>query len=292
MKGVHFLLSYRCTQACEHCFVFSSPEAPGTFSLARLREALEQAAATPGVEMVYFEGGEPFLYYPLLLEGVSMARKLGLKVGIVTNGYFAVTSEDAELWLEPLKRLGLADLSLSDDEIHGGGSGEESSAARAAEAARKMGMPVLVMRCEKPKLSGDGLSIASSGVAFRGRAAEKMLAGMPGKPVEAMTACPGEKLDNPGRVHVDPYGNVHLCQGLLMGNIFSRPLPELAAHYDVRNHPVAGPLFAEGPLGLARKFGVPVPRPCVSECHLCYVARKYLLEKFPDFLGPRQVYGF
>lgn len=291
MKGVHFLLSYRCTQACEHCFVFSSPEAPGTFSLARLREALEQAAATPGVETVYFEGGEPFLFYPLLLEGVSIARKLGLKVGIVTNGYFAVTREDAKLWLDPLKRLGVADLSISDDEIHGG-SGEETPASRAAEAAREMDMPVLVMRCEKPKLSSDGLSVASSGVVFRGRAAEKMLAGIPGKPAAAMTACPGEKLDNPGRVHVDPYGNVHLCQGLLMGNIFAKPLPKLVADYDVNRHPVAGLLFSKGPLDLAQKYGVPIPDRCVSECHLCYVVRKALLGKFTDYLGPRQVYGY
>lgn len=290
MKGVHFLLSYRCTQTCDHCFVFSSPEAPGTFSLARMREALGQASNTPGVGMVYFEGGEPFLFYPLLVESIALARKLGLKVGIVTNGFFATTREDAKLWLEPLRRLGLEDLSISDDEIHCG-PGQETPASRAAEAAREMGMPVLVMRCDKPKLSRDEKSIASSGVMFRGRAAEKMLAGMPDRPASTMTGCPGEKLDSPGRVHVDAYGNVHLCQGLLMGNILKRPLPELVAAYDVGSHPVAGPLFAGGPLGLAREYRTGVSGRYVSECHFCYVVRKALLGKFPDYLGPKQVYG-
>ena len=39
--------------------------------------------------------------------------------------------------------------------------------------------------------------------------------------------CPHEDLESPSRVHVDPYGNVHLCRGLLMGNIWERPLSAL-----------------------------------------------------------------
>ncbi len=290
MKGVHFLLTYRCTQACDHCFVFSSPEAQGTFSLDRMREALKQAVDTPGVDTVYFEGGEPFLFYPLLVESVSIAAKLGLRIGIVTNGYFATCREDARLWLEPLKKLGISDLSISSDEIHGD-TGEESAAGRAAAAAGELGMPVLVMRCEKPKLSPEGTSIASSGVMFRGRAAEKMTAGMPKRPAAGMTSCPGEKLDAPGRVHVDAYGNVHLCQGLLMGNIFRKPLRELAKEYDFRSHPIAGPLVSGGPLALARKYGVQAADAYISECHFCYTVRRALIGKFPDCLGPKQVYG-
>ena len=40
------------------------------------------------------------------------------------------------------------------------------------------------------------------------------------------------------RVHVDPFGNVHLCQGLLMRNVFKTPLVELVKNYDPTDIPV------------------------------------------------------
>jgi len=35
---------------------------------------LQEARKTGTVQTVFFEGGEPFLYYPLLLEAVRIAR--------------------------------------------------------------------------------------------------------------------------------------------------------------------------------------------------------------------------
>ena len=32
ITGIHILLSYACTNQCDHCFVFSSPQAKGTFT--------------------------------------------------------------------------------------------------------------------------------------------------------------------------------------------------------------------------------------------------------------------
>jgi hypothetical protein len=103
--------------------------------------------------------------------------------------------------------------------------------------------------------------------------------------------CPYEDLRDPGRVHIDAYGHVHLCQGLSMGNLWSTPLSELVASYDGERHPVAGPLLRGGPAALARAYHVPHAKEYVDECHFCYSLRKALLDQFPEFLGPRQVYG-
>ena len=59
LSGVHFLLTYRCTQECDHCFVFGSPKADATFTSDRLTAVLEQCAAVGSVDWVFFEGGEP-----------------------------------------------------------------------------------------------------------------------------------------------------------------------------------------------------------------------------------------
>ena len=116
LDGIHILLTYQCTFECDHCFVWGSPWQTGTLTLEQIRIILEQAKAA-GVESIYFEGGEPFLYYALLVRGVEMAYEMGFSVGIVSNGYWAHTVEDALVWLQPLVGK-LADLSVSCDLFH------------------------------------------------------------------------------------------------------------------------------------------------------------------------------
>jgi hypothetical protein len=92
-------------------------------------------------------------------------------------------------------------------------------------------------------------------------------------------------------VHVDVYGHVHLCQGLSMGNMWHRSLSELVAGYAAGSHPICGPLVRGGPAGLAREYDVVHEEEYVDECHFCYLVRRALVDRFPEFLGPRQVYG-
>jgi hypothetical protein len=57
LEGIHFLVTYRCTFACDHCFVWGSPDAEGMLTLNQLTSVIDQAADC-GIETVYFEGGE------------------------------------------------------------------------------------------------------------------------------------------------------------------------------------------------------------------------------------------
>ena len=102
LTGIHFLLTYKCIYECEHCFVYSSPYAEGTFTLDQINSVLDEAEIIGTIEWIYFEGGEPFLYYPLLVEGVKSASRRGFKTGIVTNAYFANSLKDTIKWLLPL----------------------------------------------------------------------------------------------------------------------------------------------------------------------------------------------
>jgi MoaA/NifB/PqqE/SkfB family radical SAM enzyme len=73
LSGLHILLTYRCLSACDHCFVWGSPQQTGVFTRGNLLRALDLAREALTIRTVYFEGGEPFLYYPILVEGVRAA---------------------------------------------------------------------------------------------------------------------------------------------------------------------------------------------------------------------------
>jgi hypothetical protein len=297
LTGIHFLLTYKCNLECDHCFLYSGPHAQGTMTFPQIRSVLDESRKIGSVEWIYFEGGEPFLFYPSMLEGVRLARDMGFKVGIVTNAYGAISSDDAELWLHPLAKLGLASLSVSDDSFHYG-KGEDSPAKRALAAARKLGIPAAPICIDKPFVEAmpgqgqdKGSPVIGGGAMFKGRAVEKLVAGLPRRPWHELTKCPHEDLQSPSRVHVDYYGHVHLCQGLSMGNMWQRPLSVLALEYSADSHPIAGPLGKGGPALLARQYDVEPEEEYVDECHFCYLVRRALIDRFPEYLAPRQVYG-
>ncbi len=295
LKAIHFLLTYMCNSECDHCFLYSDPRAKGTFTLKQIRKVLDELIKIGTIEWVYFEGGEAFLYYPLMLEGIKLARDRGFKTGIVTNAYWATSEEDAELWLRPLCELEVSDLSISDDSFHYE-EDKDNPAKRALAAAKKLGIPAGSICIEKPTVDvgperSKGEPVVGGGVLFKGRAVEKLTQGLPRKRYDTFIECPEEDLRNPQRVHLDPYGYVHLCQGLVMGNICGMKISDLVKNYNGDLHPICGPLLKGGPALLARKYDVKHEDAYVSACHFCYLVRLALLDSFPEYLAPRQVYG-
>ena len=90
----------------------------GTFTPSQIAAVLDQARRLGTVDSIYFEGGEPFLFYPVLLEGIRLAKSRNFAAGIVTNGYFATSEENARCFLKPIQEIGIADLNISDDIFH------------------------------------------------------------------------------------------------------------------------------------------------------------------------------
>jgi len=297
LKGIHFLLSYACNYECDHCFLYCSPNSQGTFTFDQISRVLDEAGKIDSVEWIFFEGGEPFLYYPILVEGIRLARERGFKTGIVTNSYFATSVEDAEIWLKPFKELGLDELSISDDTFHYGNEAR-NLAKKAKQAALNLGIPMSSICIEEPRVEMQvekdqekGTPVIGGGAMFRGRAVDKLIEGLPRRDWRELTSCPYEDLKGLGRVHVDSFGNVHLCQGLVIGNLWETPLSKLIENYDVKQHPICDPLLRGGPAKLAEEQRIDHEIAYVDECHLCYIVRKELIARYPQFLGPNQVYG-
>jgi hypothetical protein len=193
--------------------------------------------------------------------------------------------------------LKLSDLSLSDDLYHHEKE-KDNPAKLALIAAKKIGMPASTICVEEPTVENGvdgkqdkGEPVIGGGVMFKGRAVEKLTEGLPKRWWEEFTQCPYEDLEDPKRVHIDSYGNVHLCQGLSMGNMWETPLSTLVRNYNAHKHPICGPLIRGGPALLAKEYNVEHEDKYVDECHFCYLVRLALIDRFPQYLTPRQVYG-
>ena len=297
LTGIHFLLSYKCDSECDHCFVYSSPQAKGTFTLDQIKRALDELAEIETIEWVYFEGGEPFLFYPLMHEGIRIAHDMGFRTGLVTNAYWATSEGDAELWLKPLQDSGLSGISISDDPYHYGDN-EANPTRHALSAAKRLGISCGSISIDEPALEADtdreqdkGKPVIGGGVMFRGRAVEKLAEGLPRRPWTEFTECPYEDLGNPKRVHLDAYGNIHLCQGLSIGNMWDAPLSKIVKQYDADSHAICRPLINGGPALLAREYDVQREDRYIDACHMCYLIRLALIDKFPQYLAPKSVYG-
>ena len=297
LDGIHFLLTYTCNFECDHCFLYCSPRSGGTFTVEQISEILNESKKISTVEWIYYEGGEPFLYFPLLVEGIRRAHKMNFKVGVVTNAYGALAKEDAKLWLRPMAEAGVSFISISNDALHYGDE-ETTPASIAIQVAERLGIATAPICIDKPtvelqKEEGEerGRPVVGGHVKFRGRAVEKLTKNLPLRMRDQLCECPYEDLVSPSRVHVDAFGNVQVCQGISMGNCWKTPLSELIKDYDAQEHPICGPLIRGGPIQLVKEHGLDLEDEFVDECHLCFAARIALLDKFPEYLAPRQVYG-
>ena len=294
INGLHLLLTYQCNFECDHCFVWGGPNQYGTMTLDTIREILRQAQDVGTVEWIYFEGGEPFLYYAVLLRGVELASQAGFRVGIVSNAYWATGMDDALACLEPFAGR-VQDLSVSSDAYHWN-EVEDQRTRAARAAAEKLGIPLEVISIAPPEAthvdrSHGQIAPGESAVVFRGRAARRLAARADTHPWEQFTECPFEDLREPGRVHLDALGHVHICQGITLGNLLQRPLAELFDSYDPENHPVTGPLLDGGPAELLRRYGLTCRGNYCDACHLCDTSRRALRASFPEVLAPDQMYG-
>ena len=311
LEGIHFLVTYRCTYACDHCFVWGSPEAEGTMTLAQLTSAIDQAAAC-GVESVYFEGGEPTLAYPIVLAAAAHARRRGLEWGMVSNCVWATSVEDAKVWLAPFVELGISDLSLS-SYAYFVEDADEEHLRNAVLAAQELGLPMAVLEVGAAAcLDVPGLCLGEDvgEIMCKGRAAVELAPGRAARPPETLVTCPFEDFTDPGRAHLGCDGELQPCQGISAGNVFTggrgapaaggqaapRPggLAAVLEAYDPSTRPVIRDIVAGGPWALAEAVGhAPLRDLYADECHLCYEVRAALrgAGRYPEVVAPGQCYA-
>ena len=193
--------------------------------------------------------------------------------------------QDALEWLRPFAGR-IRDLSISSDAYHWSEQLSQQ-AHHAREAAEQLHIPIGIISIAQPETTSAAsafgqLPSGESAVMYRGRAAERLVGRAARQPWEQC---------EPGRVHVDPFGNLHLCQGIVVGNLFRTPLKEICETYDPDAHPIVGPLLDGGPAALMRRYALAHEETYADACHLCYASRRALRDRVQQLLGPDQMYG-
>jgi len=296
LTGVHFLLTYRCDLECDHCFVWGSPKSSGAFTLSQIRNILSEAKKLGTVNYVSIEGGEPFLYYPIMVKTAQEAASLGFRVEILSNCYWATCVEDAVEWLRPIAEAKGVEVSLSSDLYHGE-SWQIEEVKNAVKAAKTLNIKAGVISVKYPgeeapsSTEMEGAKVDYWTLMYKGRAFSKLPDKTSKMPWRELTKCPYENFTNQERVHVDPLGYVHVCQGISIGNAWQKPFSKIIEEYDPYANPILEPLVRGGPAVLVEKFGLPHDEAYADACHLCSAARQMLRSKYPEILGPDQMYG-
>ncbi len=110
----------RCNIRCKHCFESSAigGHINKVFTDAKREDVfnwLRQIAAAKCTG-VSFVGGEPFLCLYDLIAYIKYAKELGLQTTVITNGYWAESSESVDKMLDELS--GLDSIVVSSDKYH------------------------------------------------------------------------------------------------------------------------------------------------------------------------------
>lgn len=278
LTGVHFLITYGCSAECDHCFLWGSPHRNASMTAEQVEDFLRQIVSLETVTGVCAEGGESFTCYPVLIHFLRRAAAHNLSASALTNAFWVTSRRLAEERISELVAAGLTQLGISTDQWH-----------RTKVPVERV--DTLLEVCAAAGLQASRMETNLENVMFRGRAAHRLAPGRPTRPAEEFTACPHEKLDAPSRVHLDCYGRLHLCQGLCLG---AGAPGQAAAAYDPTSHPIVRILLQGGPYALGRyaaERGFELAPGYVDACHLCYRAREFLRPRFPDLLGPDEMYG-
>lgn len=278
LTGVHFLITYGCSAMCAHCFLWGAPDRTAAMTAEQTETFLDEIAALDQITAVCAEGGESFELYDVLLRFLRRATSLGLNASALTNASWVESREQAEERLAELMAAGLKNLGVSTDTFH-------------KEHVPVERVDLLLQLCDEAGLAAARMETCLESVMFRGRAAEVLAPERSVRPPEGLTKCPHESLGAPGRVHLDCYGFLHLCQGITLGRA---SISDAIASFDAERHPIVRLLLEGGPYALARfatEHGFELAEGYVDACHLCYRAREFLRPKFPDLLAPDEMYG-
>jgi organic radical activating enzyme len=142
-KTLSIMPTYTCTAACTDCGSLSSPHARDRISSDLIQSAIRQAHRL-GFANVVFTGGEATLRWRDLIEGLSLARALGLPTRLVTNAHWASTPQRANDRLQELIDAGLDEINYSTGDEHARFVPLER-VVHATVAAVRAGLPVSVM---------------------------------------------------------------------------------------------------------------------------------------------------
>jgi hypothetical protein len=272
-----------------------------------LRGALEAVTVWPDTPQVHFTGGEPFLHYDLLLEGVRMAAELGIPRYVETSASWCIDYTEAVERFQALRDAGLQAVLISCSPFHA----EKIPPARTLRALRAalkvfgedrvtVYLPeylelIQLFDVDRPTQISEYLERFGQeathrflwqgyGIISGGRSGYELGHLVPRSPAQSFAEddCRLDLL-YAHHSHFDLYGNFisGFCGGLTVGDWHD--LPQLLEEFRAGHYPPLVEVLVErGPYGLCalaeERYGYrQLPEGYAGKCHLCVDVRRHLL---------------
>ncbi len=117
MRKIAFGYSTRCNIRCAHCVATDDKPDNIKMELSRAKEIIRDLAEA-AVTGISFTAGEPFIYFDDLLELIKLCKELNIYTRVVTNSYWAKSTENADMHITILGQCGLSQLRMSYSRWH------------------------------------------------------------------------------------------------------------------------------------------------------------------------------
>lgn len=146
LNTIGIIITYKCQVACPHCILNAGPHRTEDISLLNSYNWIKQISGYRNgtVKMISLTGGEPFYDLDRLEKISAFAKKEGLLVSVVTNAFWADTSENAEKILQSLSSIDA--IAISSDYYHQA-SIPFNRVVNAIQAAKKENIPYYINVC-------------------------------------------------------------------------------------------------------------------------------------------------
>jgi hypothetical protein len=234
--------SDHCNISCRHCAPECGPAVRQPWDVPLLERCITEAARIPNLrKTIHFAGGEPFLYFPQMLELAQHGHRHRFSSSIVTNGFWGVNKIRAASMIAKLVEHGLRRVELSVDHFH-----LEFLPVRtirqSLEVLRQAGVFICmrVVTTRKHQVDEtlrqftpgdlDGVEVNASGLIPAGRAIREVDSGEYYSSPEGGSGCCSDFLN----LTIRPDGNVGPCcagaestPSLSLGNVHSLPLDRI-----------------------------------------------------------------
>lgn len=116
-KILSLMPTWQCTAACTDCGTFSHPRNKIRLSFSDMISAID-GARDAGFELVVFTGGEATLRGRELLDAIRHAKKMGLATRLVTNAWWAKTTQSASARMTEFQAAQLDEINFSTGDEH------------------------------------------------------------------------------------------------------------------------------------------------------------------------------
>ena len=317
LTGITWITTYNCNLACDHCF-FETKGEKKYMNPDLVEDALSSLKNARHMFWQHLSGGEIFLDEERLFQIIVNIRKYFKKdIGLSTNAFWAKDYSTTLQKVNKLGKLGVTGIAISADHYH-----QEHMLTTGpkilAKAVRQIGLNTHSYLMGA-RLNADVLNAAeinehteaitneinlnlnlplafaverSIGKGSRINSPKKKE--IPDGGCTELNTCLGERSPfNPAMVWIDPYGNVMICYGIKIGNLYKKSLKEIVEEYTPKKYSMINVLASKGPKGLhqiAKEEGFNVASSFYDKCDICYQSRFKLRNNYFEEFGPDECY--